>query len=61
MQPGHRQRQPCQAKLFETPSDQPCWQELPLRVRKTVIQELARLLGSIWHPPQSGSREVGDE
>ena len=59
MHPEQRQRQPRQAELFETPNDQPCWQDLPLRVRRAVIQELARLLGSTQ--PQRGSREVGDE
>lgn len=62
MQPGHRQRQPRQAELFETPSDRPSWLELPLHVRSAVIQELARLLGSLQHlQPQSEGREVGDE
>lgn len=62
MQPGHRKRQPYQAELFETPSDQPCWLELPIRVRSAVVQDLARFLGSLRHPqPQSESQEVGDE
>ena len=62
MQPGYRQRQPRQMELFETPDDQPCWQDLPLRVRSVVIQELAWLLGSGRHPQApSERREVGDE
>ena len=62
MQPGHRRRQPYQTELFETPRDQPHWLELPIRVRSAVVQDLARLLGSLRHPqPQSESQGVRDE
>lgn len=62
MQEGHRRRRPSQGELFETPSDRPRWQELPLHVRSAVIQELARLLGSQRRQqPQGGVQEVGDE
>ena len=62
MRQGHRRRRPRQAKLFEVPSDQPRWQELPLHVRREVIQELARLLESGRRSEsRSGSKELGDE
>lgn len=61
MQPEPRQRQPRQAELFEAPSDRPSWMELPLQVRSAVIQELARLLGSLRHLHPEEGREVEDE
>lgn len=59
----HRQRQPRQAELFETPQDQPLWKDFPPQVRKAMIQELARLLGATTRSlsSQSESPVVGNE
>ena len=62
MQQGHRQRMPRQGKLFETPSDRPRWTQIPLDVRRTVTEQVARMLRQQGRQQtERAVREVGDE
>lgn len=61
MRSGHRRRLPSQAELFETPRDRARWEDLPLHVRRLVIQELAHLLTSARREPRGEVQEVGNE